>query len=78
MRVRRGVEAGHKMNESTKRFIYLLKRDIAHWEETAAFLEDPHVEAVENIDGPIDKTAMAARYRALAAEYRDLLAKLSK
>jgi hypothetical protein len=66
------------MNESTKQFIYLLKRDIAHWEESAAFLEDPHVEAVENLDGPIDKAAMAARYRALAAEYRELLAQLSR
>lgn len=66
------------MNESTKRFIYLLKPDIVHWEETAAFLEDPHVEVVENIDGPIDKAAMAARYRALVGEYRDLLARLSR
>jgi len=66
------------MNEATRRFIYLLKRDIAHWEETAAFLEDPQVEAVENMDGPIDKAAMAARYRTLAQEYRELLARLSR
>lgn len=72
------VEEEAIMNEYTRQFIYLLKRDIRQWEEHAAFLEDPHI-SIEGIDGkPLDKTKEAERFRALAAEYRDLLEKLSR
>jgi hypothetical protein len=66
------------MNEATKRFIDSLKQDIRRWEESASFLENPHT-AIEDIDGRVqDKAAMAARYRALAAEYRELLSRLTR
>jgi hypothetical protein len=70
--------AGHKMNEATRRFIDSLKQDIARWEETASFLANPYT-AIEDIDGRVqDKAAIAARYRALAAEYRELLSRLTR
>lgn len=65
------------MNDATKQFVASLRDDIARWEQTAAFLDDPHI-AIEGLDGRVeDKAAMAARYRALGAEYRELLAKLT-
>ena len=64
------------MNAATKQFIASLKDDIARWEKMAAFLEEPQT-AIEDLQGrPQDKGVMAARYRALAAEYRELLATL--
>ena len=66
------------MNEATKRFINTLKQDIAQWEETASFLEDPHVSIEDSTGTTQNKTAMAARYRALAAEYRELLSRLTR